>query len=100
MATTLVPATITYQKPGTKPPLYVAGTFSDPAWQLEEMEYIVDADGEHLFKKEVQGEPGSKIHYKFRIGDGDWWVLNDGTPTVTDIAGNKNNELEVVSPKG
>lgn len=100
MATTLAPATITYQKPGTKPPIYVAGTFSDPEWQLEEMEYIVDADGEHVFRKEVQGEPGSKIHYKFRIGDGNWWVLNDDTPTVTDIAGNKNNELEVVSPKG
>ncbi|KAM7197730.1 hypothetical protein V8F33_005454 [Rhypophila sp. PSN 637] len=98
MATTLAPVTITYQKPGTIPPVYVAGTFTDPAWQVQEMEYDLDTNGEHVFKTETQGEPGTKIQYKFRIGDGDWWVLNDDKPTVTDTAGNKNNELEVVAP--
>lgn len=95
----MAPVTITYQKPGTKPPIYVAGTFSDPAWQPEEMEYYLNSDGEHVFKKDLQVKPGSKIHYKFRVGDGDWWVLDDDTPTVTDAAGNKNNELEVPPPE-
>lgn len=90
-----VPVVITYYKPGTRPPIFVAGTFSDPPWQPQEMEHTAREDGEHDFKKEVYGEPGSKIQYKFRIGDGDWWVLNGDAPTVRDSAGNTNHVLEV-----
>jgi hypothetical protein len=95
MATTQIPAFITYHKPGTQPPLYVAGTFSDPPWQPYEMDYTTQGDGDYTFKKEVRGEPGSKIQYKFRIGDGDWWVLRDDGPTMTDSDGNTNHVLEV-----
>lgn len=86
---------IHYEKPGTQPPIYVAGTFSEPPWHPYEMDYTTDADGEHVFKKEIHVEPGSKIQYKFRVGAGNWWVLNEGAPTVTDGAGNTNHEMEV-----
>ncbi|KAK1751718.1 hypothetical protein QBC47DRAFT_74523 [Echria macrotheca] len=86
---------ITYTKPGTQPPIFVAGTFSDPAWEPYEMEYEKGEDGEYTFKKEVFGEPGSKIQYKFRVGSGDWWVLHDDVPTVKDSNGNVNHELEL-----
>ncbi|KAK4149254.1 hypothetical protein C8A00DRAFT_38146 [Chaetomidium leptoderma] len=97
MASTEIPAviSITYRKPGTQPPLYVAGTFSDPPWQPYEMDHVALEDGEFEFKKEVHGKPGSKIEYKFRIGNGNWWVLNDHGPTVTDSSGNTNHVLEV-----
>jgi hypothetical protein len=91
--------TITYQKPGTQPPIFVAGTFSDPEWEPQEMDYTTDAQGEHVFKKDVLAEPGSKIQYKFRVGTGDWWVLNEDTPSVMDSAGFRNNELEVPASK-
>ncbi|KAK3944672.1 hypothetical protein QBC46DRAFT_337359 [Diplogelasinospora grovesii] len=91
--------TITYQKPGTQPPIFVAGTFSDPEWEPQEMDYTTDAQGEHVFKKEVLAEPGSKIQYKFRVGTGDWWVLNENTPSVMDSSGFRNNELEVPASK-
>lgn len=94
MASTQVPVFITYHKPGTEPPLYVAGTFSNPPWQPCEMDHITRADGEYHFKKEVRGEPGSEIQYKFRINDGDW-VLKDDGPTTTDSSGNTNHVLEV-----
>lgn len=97
MASTQIPVVITFHRPGTQPPLYLAGTFSNPPWQPHEMDHAVREDGEYDFKKEVHGEPGSKIQYKFRIGDGDWWVLKDDGPTETDDSGNTNNILEVKS---
>ncbi len=98
MASTQIPVVITYHKPGTRPPLFVAGTFSDPQWQAVEMEHTVREDGEYNFKKEVHAEPGSKIKYKFRLGDRDWVLQDDGS-TVTDSDGNTNNVLEVVKPQ-
>jgi hypothetical protein len=63
------------------------------------MDHTAREDGEHYFKKEVYAEPGSKIEYKFRIGDGDLWVLDENTPTVMDSSGNTNHVLEVKPPK-
>ncbi|KAL2261927.1 hypothetical protein VTK26DRAFT_2992 [Humicola hyalothermophila] len=99
MATNRTPIVITYHKRDVVPPLYVAGTFSDPPWQAQEMDDTTGEDGEHYFQKEVYAAPGSKIQYKFRIGNGDWWVLDDHTPTMTDGAGNVNHVLEVKPPK-
>ncbi|KAM0286297.1 hypothetical protein ACHAQH_001028 [Verticillium albo-atrum] len=93
MATSKVPITLTYRKPGTQPPLFVAGTFSDPQWEAQEMQVTTGEDGEHTFFKPLHLPPGSKIQYKIRIGTGDWWVLNEDAPTVTDDAGNRNNVL-------
>ncbi|KAK0673934.1 hypothetical protein QBC41DRAFT_310935 [Cercophora samala] len=94
-----IPIVVTYEKPGTQPPIYVAGTFSNPPWTPEEMSYTTEENGEHLFTKQVFGEVGSKHQYKFRIGNGDWWDLAPGQPTVTDASGNTNHELEIQPPK-
>ncbi|KAH6624934.1 hypothetical protein B0J18DRAFT_429717 [Chaetomium sp. MPI-SDFR-AT-0129] len=99
MASTQVSVVINYYKPGTEPPVFIAGTFSDPPWTPHEMEHNPRSDGEYDFKKEVRGEPGSTVQYKFRIGTGDWWVLKEDEPTVTDDSGNTNHVLEVGVPK-
>jgi hypothetical protein len=98
MASTEIPAVITYHKPGTQPPLFVAGTFSNPPWEPCEMEHTAGEDGEYSFKKEVRGEPGTQIQYKFRAGD-DLWLLQEDGPTVVDVDGNTNNVLEVAPQK-
>lgn len=94
MAEPKVPVTITYRNPGTKPPLYVAGSFSSPQWVDHLMDYTTGDDGEHTFTKKLEVQPDSKFQYKLRIGDGDWWVLNEDSPIVTDALGNRNNLLE------
>ncbi len=77
-----------YAKPGTQPPVYVAGSFSTPAWQPDEMSvtelHSEDANvaKEYAFHKEVMVSEGS-WQYKFRLGHGDWWVLDDGAKTGT-----------------
>lgn len=92
-----IPIAITYQKPGTEPPLFVAGSFS--AWEPQEMDCTTDEDGKHVFVKTVRVPPGTQIQYKFRVGQGDWWVLNDEAPTATDDAGNLNNIMTAPGPE-
>lgn len=77
----MVSVTITYRQPGTQPPIFVAGSFSDPQWQPLEMQFTTDDAGEHTFFKDVEVPPGSQIQYKFRVGPGDWWVLNEDAAT-------------------
>jgi hypothetical protein len=97
MATPKVSHTITYRHAGTQPPIFIAGEFSDPPWEPQEMDYTTDEDGEHTFKKEVFADAGSEVQYKFRVGSGDWWVLDEDAPTATDAGGFLNNVTEVPS---
>lgn len=85
MASPTVTVTVKYSKPGTQPPVYLAGSFSDPAWQPQEMEHTTNADGEHEYHKDVQVEKGKEYQYKFRLGPGDWWTLNEDAPTGMDL---------------
>lgn len=81
MADSKVSVTITRKANGVQPPLFVAGTFSNPQWVPQPMDYVTDDDGEPAFSRTFEVEPDSKIQYKFRVGEGDWWVLNDDAPT-------------------
>ncbi|KAI0104949.1 hypothetical protein F4776DRAFT_483296 [Hypoxylon sp. NC0597] len=90
-----IPITLKYQKKGTTPPIYVAGSFSDPPWQPQEMDVSLDQYGDYIFTKRVLVDHGSEIQYKFRIGPGNWWALDDCADTVMDDRGNMNNILRV-----
>lgn len=81
MASQKTKATITYAKPGTRPPIYLAGSFSNPAWQLQEMLYTTKENDEFEFYKEYEIESGKEYQYKFRVGEGNWWLLNEDAPT-------------------
>jgi hypothetical protein len=83
MAPKTVAVIVEYAKPGTQPPVFLAGSFSDPEWQPQEMQYTTDEHNEHIYRKEVQVEEGKQYQYKFRMGLGDWWVLNEDSPTGT-----------------
>lgn len=69
--------TIKYFKEGTSPPIFLAGSFSD--WEPQEMEHE-EKDGEHFFYKNIKVDEGKEVQYKFRIGHGDWWVLDETAP--------------------
>lgn len=81
MATRKTIVTIEFSKPGIQPPLYLAGSFSDPAWQPKQMQFTLSKDNEYHFHTEVEVEGGSQYQYKFRVGEGDWWALNEDAPT-------------------
>ena len=42
------------------------------------MQHTVDEQGEYKFTKAVEVEEGQQYQYKFRVGEGDWWLLNEG----------------------
>ncbi|RSL44545.1 hypothetical protein CEP51_016207 [Fusarium floridanum] len=93
-----ITSTITYRKPGTAPPIFLAGSFSDPQWELQEMEYTTGEDGEHTFRSKVTVEAHQDYQFKLRIGHGDWWVLAENYPTGELHRIHHNNLLNVPEP--
>ncbi|KAL9121997.1 MAG: hypothetical protein Q9187_001446 [Circinaria calcarea] len=81
--------TITFSSPGAKPPVFVAGTFTEPPWEPHELSFEIctpeDGQGDlpeyHFFK--TFDVAAGEYQYKFRLGP------------VTDAAGNRNNMLHV-----
>ncbi|EMR89569.1 hypothetical protein ACHAPC_005094 [Botrytis cinerea] len=95
MADTKTSVVITYSKPGTAPPIYLAGSFPESGWQPREMEYKNVSNDHYVFSKAVEVEEGKEYQYKFRIGNGDWWMSDEDAPIVVDDIGNRNNLLSV-----
>ncbi|KAG9953575.1 hypothetical protein KCU85_g1103, partial [Aureobasidium melanogenum] len=87
---------IHYSHPGLQPPVFIAGSMCEPQWEPIEMKYKDKEDGELEFKHEFEAQPG-EYQYKFRLGPGDWWVLDETKPTVDDGTGIRNNLLIVES---
>jgi len=81
MVPKIVRVTVKYSKPGIQPPVYLVGSFSDPAWQPQEMQHTINENGDYEYTKEIQIEEGKDYQYKYRIGAGDWWLLNEDSPT-------------------
>lgn len=71
--------TITYSSPGTEPPVYLAGSFTEPPWVAREMEYTQQADGEFVFTQQVHIAPDREYQFKFRKGDNEW-VVDENNP--------------------
>lgn len=69
---------ITYRSPGARPPVYLAGSLTSPPWQPQEMQYFSTGDQQLEFYKDLSEVVAGRHQYKFRLGPGDWWVL-DGT---------------------
>lgn len=69
---------IHYSHPGLQPPVYIAGSMCN--WEPIEMKQKHKEDGELVFEHEFEAAPG-EYQYKFRLGPGDWWVLDETKPT-------------------
>ncbi|KAI0389919.1 hypothetical protein F5Y17DRAFT_472361 [Xylariaceae sp. FL0594] len=95
MSSRKIPVTLSFQKRGVTPPLFVAGTFSDPPWHPYEMEASADQHGVFVFTKQVMVDEASEIQYKFRHASDDWWELDPDADTTTDSQGNVNNILRL-----
>lgn len=74
-----IPVTIQVIK-DTKPPVYIAGTFSEPAWEPMPMEYDL-RDGVYHYHKTFTLAEGTEYLYKLRIGTEDQWELSETDPT-------------------
>lgn len=67
--------TVSFRKRGIAPPVFIAGTFSDPAWELQETQCVTDEFGEHHFAAQLPVTAGRDYLYKFKASrDGDWFL--------------------------
>ena len=70
--------------------MFVAGTFTDPAWVPVELEHEIVTSShqasdkeatDYLFSRSFKVKPGT-YQYKYRVGcDGDWWGCDESKPT-------------------
>ncbi len=108
----MVSTVITFTKPDVQPPVYIAGGFTD--WAPVEMQCESSQSGQNKFTHTTELQPGEH-QYKFRLGPGDWWVLDESAPTgqyhiyllskiqladiriADDGSGNINNALSVTA---
>lgn len=74
----MVSTIITFTKADVQAPVYIAGAFSE--WSPVEMTCEKLENGENKFSHAAELQPG-KYQYKFRLGPGDWWVLDESTST-------------------
>lgn len=76
--------TITFEAPGTQPPVFLCGDFTSPSWAPHELnpeETAMIGDWvEYRFSKDFEA-PEGRWQYKFRLGTGDWWVCDEKTET-------------------
>lgn len=70
---------ISIRRPAASPAVFVAGSFTDPAWEAVELAAEADAaddskEGEFVFARSFKIEDGEH-QYKFQLGkDGEWFV--------------------------
>lgn len=78
--------TITYSKPDLLPPVYIATSMTDPAWQAIEMTLqrqdlqIEGSIAMPIYSKSFSNVKKGEHHYKFKLGPGDWWVVDHSKP--------------------
>ncbi|KAF2836656.1 hypothetical protein M501DRAFT_986943 [Patellaria atrata CBS 101060] len=91
--------TLSFTNPGTQPPVYVATSLSSPPWEVLEMAVEEQRmhNGDLIFTRTFHDVKDGDYQYKFRLGPGDWWVLDEKAETATDNAGNRNNVVTVKS---
>ncbi|KAG5940996.1 hypothetical protein E4U53_007504 [Claviceps sorghi] len=95
MSASTTTVTVSYRRRGLEPPVFVAGTFTDPAWESREMQIVTDEFGEHHFTIQVPVEPGKEYRYHFRAGGQDDWFLDEHATIATDSLGQRCNILRV-----
>ncbi|KAG6011536.1 hypothetical protein E4U43_008250 [Claviceps pusilla] len=87
--------TVNYRKRGLSPPVFVAGTFTEPAWESQEMHSLTDESGEHHFTIQVPVEPGKEYQYHFRASGQDDWFVDEHATIAIDSRGQRCNVLRV-----
>lgn len=86
---TVETVTISVHRPSDTPSVFVAGTFSDPAWEPLELtpkpavpsgEDSADSAAGYVFSRELKIPPG-KYQYRFRLDSPDSWFHDEKAET-------------------
>ncbi|OAA74166.1 hypothetical protein ISF_01067 [Cordyceps fumosorosea ARSEF 2679] len=93
-----IPHTITYTLLNHDGPLFIAGTFSQPAWLLQEMEPSTPARNSNTYSICVMVEPDKEYQYRFRQGRDGLWAVDEREPIVKSVLGTKSNILRAKEP--
>lgn len=92
----------TFAQDGIGPPVFLAGSFTENPWEPQEMKHQkreqMDAHDHEEYDFSLETDvPQGQWQYKFRVGKGNWWMLDEDAETVTDDVGNQNSLLNVAA---
>lgn len=82
-ASKTIPFTIAFHGQEADAQVFIAGSFSSPAWELHEMERNTLDGTDAYFTKTVQTEQGKDYLYRFRLGRSGSWAVDETKPTST-----------------
>ncbi|KAM3506428.1 hypothetical protein MY10362_002356 [Beauveria mimosiformis] len=89
---------ITYNAPCEGGAVFIAGTFSKPAWLLQEMQRSALSGNSNTHSISVMVEPGKEYQYRFKLGREGRWAVDEQKPIVKSVLGTKSNILRVKEP--
>ncbi|KAM3469177.1 hypothetical protein MY5147_007257 [Beauveria neobassiana] len=89
---------ITYNAPCESGAIFIAGTFSKPAWLLQEMQRSAPSENPNTHSISVTVEPGKEYQYRFKLGREGRWAVDEQKPIVKSVLGTKSNILRVKEP--
>ncbi|OJJ41965.1 hypothetical protein ASPZODRAFT_78173 [Penicilliopsis zonata CBS 506.65] len=82
----MAPVTISIRRPTDTPAVFVAGSFSEPQWELLELtpsKAEAEDDAEFVFSRQLE-LPAGTYHFRFREGpEGTWFhdkTIPNGKP--------------------
>lgn len=78
----MVLKTIRLTRQDLSPPVFLAGTFTEwqPSLEMDHETVIESNENRQAFYKTIDLKPGEH-QYKFRLGHGDWWIIDDAAET-------------------
>lgn len=82
-ASQTIPFTIAFHGHEADAEVFIAGSFSDPAWELHEMERNTLDGTDAYFTKTVHTEQGKDYLYRFRLGRSGPWTVDETKPIST-----------------
>lgn len=71
---------IEYRATDVEGPVFLAGSFTDPPWTLQQMQRVFNDQRRPIFAASVRIEPGQDYQFKFKLGTGDHWVVDESRP--------------------
>lgn len=81
-----IPVKISFHGQEADAKVFIASTFTKPAWELLEMEANTLDGSDAYFTKTFHPKQGKDYYYRFRIGkDGEWTV--DESKPIGEIVG-------------
>ncbi|CEJ89303.1 hypothetical protein VHEMI05153 [[Torrubiella] hemipterigena] len=91
-----IPVKISFHGQEADAKVFIASTFTKPAWELLEMEANTLDGSDAYFTKTFHPKQGKDYYYRFRIGRDGEWTVDESKPIGADDNGHRVNIFNAI----